>query len=147
MFAWTGSDDFDEDKAVDYNLPIHKMSYMGGTMIIGKEDLSGAIIVPSKLDINFDYFAKRFCKFLESKGEIPIILDNNDILVNGKKVFGGASYRTDTMYTFLFVATFSDNLDLIKEFCPLNPDKMPGFITKTNSKEMVEEILSWLKVI
>jgi len=147
LFAWTGTDDFDENKAKEYGMQVHKMDYIGGTMIIDKADLSGAISVSSKLDINFDYFANKFLEFLKSKGEQNVILDNNDILVDGKKVFGGASYRTDDMYVFLFVATFSDNLNIVKEFCPLNKDKMPGFITKTNSNEMVEEVLSWLKAI
>jgi len=142
IFAWTGTDDFNEEKAKELGIEVHKMKYVGGTMITGPEDLSGAIIVSRKLDINFDYFAKKVCTFLITAGE-NAILDNNDILVDGKKVFGGAGYDTDTMYCFLFEATFSDHLDLIKEFCDFK--KEPGYIKKTTKDALIEEILSWLQ--
>lgn len=145
-FAWIGTDDFDDEKAKALGIEVHKMKYIGGTMITGPEDLSGAIIISKKVDIDFDYFAKKLCKFLVDAGE-NAILDGNDILVGNKKVFGGAGYYTDTMYCFLFEATFSDHYDLIKEFCEINENKQPGFITKTNKEALIKEILSWLQRI
>ena len=74
-----------------------------------------------------------------------VIIKDNDILINNKKVIGAVFDGTNAQSYGAFFISFCDRSALIKDLIDKN-GKEPGFINpKFLSKEkMEEEILSWL---
>ena len=138
--AWGGSKDVNGDFAAA-GIPIYNLGYQGGYIITGENDLSLAIITHD-LGIKPGYYLQRIKAILDKYVD-GVTIDNNDILINGKKVLGSAQFATNNMYAFVFGASFTDYTDLIYQLCPPQTGKAPGYITGCTAEQLKSEIMEW----
>ena len=73
-----------------------------------------------------------------------VVVDNNDILLSGKKVCGSTEYRMNNRFAFIAQFSFDDKLDLINKICPSTSGKIPHYLTKITREQLRKEILTWL---
>ena len=118
---------------------------MGGTFVVNKGDIGfGYITKGLNNTIGFSLY-NEFTKFLQEKG-LNAVKQDNDILIDGFKVFGWASYyykEFDAIYITAHI-TLSVNLELIQNICtkPMikTPKGLSEFgITKEDVIEFLEE--------
>ena len=79
--------------------------------------------------------------------EVSIVIDNNDIMIDGKKVCGTTVYPTSEVFGFLAQFSFDDKSELISKICyPSESDsnKIAGYIDKLTREELRKEVLEWL---
>lgn len=141
-FVYLGSKEYDAKAIEESGVKAYDGGYLGGTIVGGPNDLSVGIFYPSSIDIREDYLLSEFAKILQSRG-VSAIVENNDILVNGKKVIGTACLATETFYGFVAYISFSDNADLVTRICGEN-EKKPGYITDMTADEFIEAVKQWL---
>ena len=117
----------------------------GGAIILGPEDI---FIFISIINIDTQRFKRYIMESLRAylaQYSEDVIIKDNDILINNKKVIGAVFDGTNAQSYGAFFISFCDRSALIKDLIDKN-GKEPGFINpKFLSKEkMEEEILSWL---
>jgi hypothetical protein len=74
-------------------------------------------------------------------------LDNNDIMMDDKKIIGGASTVVNNMRVVVFQVNFVDKLSDIQAICGIT-NKVPGYIDSSiiSAVEFKNEFLSWLRL-
>ena len=141
LSAWVGSDDpIDESKAISLGVDLHPFPYKGGTIIGGPEDL--ILVFIYKDNVPEHYFRDRLVAWLGSK--CGAYLRDNDVMLDGKKVAGMAYYKANGMTMFLTQLGLSDHMDIIRELCVPNPDKLPGVLPLSQT-EIINEVKTWVQ--
>ena len=138
--AWGGSKEADGDFAAA-GVTVYNLGYNGGYIITGANDLSYVIVTPD-MGASDSYYLRRIKSKLDQYCE-NVTINHNDILIDGKKVIGSASYKVNGMNAFMFAASFTDYTDLIYQLCPPKTGKAPGYIAGCTAKQLREEILEW----
>lgn len=109
-----------------HNIPCANIGRMGGTFVVNKGDIGfGYITKGLNNTIGFSLY-NEFTKFLQEKG-LNAVKQDNDILIDGFKVFGWASYyykEFDAIYITAHM-TLSVNIELIKNICTKPMNKVP----------------------
>lgn len=144
--AWRGL-----DTPVDFNLckelgvEVYEVGAPGGIIVTSPNDFSIEILIPENIDINDQCFLEKFKTYYDKYFD-NVEINNNDILINGKKIQGSGSVRANGMYLFMTQVSFEDHFDIINQICQKKSSKQPGIIDSTIlSKQMLqEEVLSWL---
>lgn len=98
----------------------------GGAFVVNKGDI-GLGYVAKGLDNTIGYLvSKRFTEYLKNKG-LNAHEENNDILIDGYKVFGWAShyYKEQECIFISCHFTMSVDLDLIEKICTKPINKTP----------------------
>jgi hypothetical protein len=146
VFAWHGSETIDYDLCKSLGVTVYEMRYLGGTIISGPEDFSIAVIIDENTDVTSDYFMNRFYSYFRQYFS-NVVLNNNDILINDKKILGSMTRRANGMFIFATQVSFVDRTNLINQICPPDSGKIPGCIDNSIlTKEMLKnEVLSWLQ--
>lgn len=143
---WKGLDAM-IDRKICYMLDIDvfDVGANGGVIVTSPEDLSLEILIPDNLDVDFNYFLERFYKFYKKYFD-DVVIDNNDILINGVKVQGSGYIENNGMFMFLSHISFVDNSKIIGQVCIKTSDKQAGWIdSNVLTKEMLyQEVMSWL---
>lgn len=136
---------FDEKPNFEYckehNIPCVDIGRMGGAFVINKGDVGlGHVAKGFDNTIGFEVY-NRFTEYLKSKG-LNAVAKDNDILIDGYKVFGWASYHYQkadaTFITCHF--TISVNVNLIKSICTKPMNKIPKGLSDfgITRKEVIE---------
>lgn len=141
-FIYLGSKEYDAAAVKASGIKAYDGGYLGGTIVGGTGDLSVGIFYSSLIDIRADYILDRIAEILQKHG-INAVKDNNDILVNGKKVAGTACLETNSFYGFVAYLSFSNNAEIVKQICG-ESEKKPGFIDGITADEFMEEMRQWL---
>ena len=143
-FIWHGSKDYDlNQEAVDkYNIQVYEGGYIGGTIVGGAGDLSFGVVYPKTIDLRADYFLDKLVEIFRAEG-MNAEKDHNDILIDKKKVIGSATLEGVTFLGFVVFISFSDQSEVIKEVCGINP-KEPGYITKMTVEDLEDKLRKWL---
>ena len=141
-FIYLGSDDYNREAVEKYNITTYEGGYLGGTIVGGAGDLSIGIFYPRSIDIRNKIILEKIVNILQ-KYNINALIDNNDILVNNKKVLGAATLETANYYGFVAYIGFNDNADLVIEICGEH-DKKPGFLEGITAEQLMEELRQWL---
>lgn len=136
------------NKTVLLNYPEIEYLYSpckGGAIILGPEDI---FIFISVINIDTNRFKKYIMESLKtylSKYEENVIIKDNDILINDKKVVGAIFDGNYSQSYGAFFISFCDRNSLIKDLIN-KTGKNPGFINSEilNKEEVEKEILSWL---
>lgn len=143
----------DDSKFLDYdycsvnNIPIYPYDSFGGNIVATEGDYSFALFIPESIDISTDFVLARI-KDILSKHLDGVTIDNNDILVDGKKVAGTTSFGTNDIYFLICHFSMSSKGKLIENICGKpTTNKEPGYIdTKAlTTNELMGELLSWLQ--
>ncbi len=140
--AWGGSKEADGDFAAA-GVTVYNLGYQGGYIITSANDLSYVIVTPD-IGVSDDYYLRRIKSILDRYCD-GVTIDRNDILIDGEKVIGSASYKVNGMNAFMFAASFTDYTDLIMELCPPRTGKAPGYITGCTAEQLRAEIMEWFK--
>lgn len=138
--AWGGSKESDGDFAAA-GVTVYNLGYNGGYIITSANDLSYVIVTPD-IGVNDAYYLRRIKTILDQYCE-GVTINHNDILIDGKKVIGSASYKVNGMNAFMFGASFTDYTDLIYQLCPPQTGKAPGYITGCTAEQLRAEIMEW----
>lgn len=129
IFVWHGNDALDRDLCAEMGAQVYDMNYIGGTIVSGADDLSFALIVPENIDISTSYMLLKI-KSIMDEYFTDVVIDGNDILINGKKVLGSMQRRVNGMYVFACQISYADRSEYIKRLCSKSSIKTPGFIDR-----------------
>lgn len=140
IIAWGGSKEADGDFEAA-GVTAYNLGYRGGYIITSANDLSYVIVTPD-IGVSDDYYLRRIKTILDKYCE-GVTINHNDILIDGKKVIGSASYKVNGMNAFMFGASFTDYTDLIYQLCPPQTGKAPGYITGCTAEQLRAEIMEW----
>lgn len=125
-----------------------KLGYDGssGPILSTDGDLRIYLMYPSTIELSYDYFSNKIVNFLSNHFE-NVRLDNNDVMIEGKKVIGGASAVMNNMRIVVFQVNFVDKLSDIQEICGIT-NKVPGYIDSSivSAEEFKNEFLTWLNL-
>lgn len=148
VIAYCGSKDFNREYCIENNIPIIDYYSNGGTMIASENEFNIGLVMPPLEGLTSNYILQKIKNILdEYYDEGEVVVDNNDILINGKKVCGATVYPTSEIFGFTAQFSFDDKSELISKICypsESGSNKEPGFIDKLTRKELREKILLWL---
>ena len=135
------------DKLAKYNINAVKMGYdaKNGIIITSNGDLRICILIDYSLNIDIDYFLFKCKDYLEQFFD-NVKLDNNDILINDKKVIGSATIHKNNMKCFMFQISYNNNYDIIRDICGKSV-KEPGYIDMNiiPQEKLKDEFIKWLQ--
>lgn len=144
---WHGKDEEpNRELCAELGYEIIPLDYNGGNIITGVGDFN-FIFVCKKVDgIGTQWFMEKFAAYF-SRFFGDVVCNENDILINGKKVMGSMQRETETMYEFATQISFVDRSEDIYKICPPTGAKKPsaipsGFFT---CDDLRNEVLSWLR--
>ncbi len=136
-----GDEDFNEDYCKENGIAVIDYHAEGGNIVISSGDLSLGLCFPLK-EVTAQYVLEHLSGIL-SKYEEAVEVNNNDILVAGKKVAGSASFQDEETLGMVIHFSFSDKAELITTIC--NEVRKPvGFLTGITREQLREEVKSWL---
>lgn len=144
-FIWHGNEEVDLELCNNLEIDILTLDYFGGNIVSGPEDFSMGFLVPKTIDVTFEYVLNRFANFYKKYFD-DVIIDNNDILINGNKVQGSICFDGNGMFFYGTAISFVDRTNLIKKICKKQSTKIPGFIDSTilSKQVLVKEVKSWV---
>lgn len=144
LFAFCGLDFYDYDKFIENGVLPIKFNYSRGVIITSVEDFNFCICVPLSVGLTADFILKKLFYLIKSKNPTAVI-NNNDILVDDKKIVGLTDVNNNDMCVFGGHVSLADYTEIIYKLCPPKGYKEPGFITNITKQEFEEEVQSWLK--
>lgn len=145
-FIPKGYTDYDLLKEMGYH-PI-ELGYenSNGPVLSVNGDLRVYLILKKdkKVDITYHYFLIKLKEYLDNYFE-DVSISNNDILLDRKKVVGGALIEIHGMLVLVFQINFVNKEDDIHKVCPYLK-KEPGFIDPSvvNAEQLKDVFLSWI---
>lgn len=142
--VYHGSEEYNREYCETNNIPVIEHYSNGGTLIASDGELSIGVCMPYFEGLSGEYMLNKLKKIFDKYYD-DVIVDNNDILIEGKKVCGSTVYPTIEVFGFIAQFSFDDKSDLISAICrSSNSNKIPGYITKLTREELRQEILQWL---
>lgn len=141
-FIYHGNEEYNHEAAEKLGITVYEGGYMGGTIVGGIGDLSIGIFFPSHIEYRSKYFLNKLVEIFQ-KHNVNAEINNNDIMIDGKKVIGTACLETENYYGFVAYVSFSDKSELVKQVCG-DAIKQPGFITGMTLEKLEEELREWL---
>ena len=114
-----------------------------GTILSFDGDLDIVMILPDYVSDYFMYLIRHICEYLSEFSGKDVKLEGNDIMIDGVKVSGTASFTDGEKNVYLCHISFTDNSDKIVEIIP-DSVKKPGHIGFMGAEKLLERILSWL---
>lgn len=131
----------------NHNIPIYSYDSFGGNIVATKGDYSIAFLIPQEIDISANFILEK-TKIILEKYFDNVTIQNNDIMINDKKVAGATSFGTDTFFFLIYHFSMSDKTDLITSICGApTTNKTPGYIDPEilPTEQLMEDLLSWLQ--
>lgn len=130
------------------NIPIYNYGTFGGAVVVSPGDYNIGVVIPTQLDLGSNFFLNNIALILNKYFE-NVKVDNNDILINDKKVLGSAGFGNEEFFFFVTQISFSDKSELIQRICGDIEEggKQPGYIDPNilSAEQLKEELLSWLQ--
>ena len=96
------------------------------------------------IEITYHYFLIKLKEYLDRYFD-DVAISNNDILINGEKVLGGAMIEHNGLLIVVFQINFINKREDIINICGITP-KIPGCIDSSvvTAEQIKNEFLSWL---
>ena len=96
------------------------------------------------IEITYHYFLIKLKEYLDGYFD-DVAISNNDILINGEKVLGGAMIEHNGLLIVVFQINFINKREDIINICGITP-KIPGCIDSSvvTAEQIKNEFLSWL---
>lgn len=130
------------------NIPVYNYGTFGGAVVVSPGDYNIGVILPSTIEVNSNFFLNNIALILKKYFE-NVKVDNNDILIDNKKVLGSANFGNEEYFFFVAQISFSDKTELIQSICGDIDEngKQPGYINPNilSSNQLKEELLIWLQ--
>ena len=143
--SWHNQEFFSQYDITGYNM-FYDATEGGGVIIASPGDLSFLVMRPFNWDRPLSDMIKNHLKIYLSTKFDNVEVNNNDVLIDGKKAIGTAGTIKNDMAIFMFLASFTENSELINELCPPRHGKIPQPIDNSivTKEELKNEIISWL---
>lgn len=143
--SWNKQELFDKYGIIGYKM-FYDSVEGGGVTIVSPGDLSYLIILPFEENQFINNFVNTMIEFLSTKFD-SVVMDNNDILINGYKSITTAGNVINGMALFMSTISFVDNSEFINELCPPRHGKIPKPINNLviNKEEFKIKIMQWLQ--
>ena len=139
-------EDINKDFCDKYNIPCFRLGRKGGAIVFFPGNIAvDAIYLGTNKELPY-FFREDFISFLRSHG-IETELDNNDIMVDNKKVAGVVYTEIANKYSYLGMAiSINSDVDLINQICTKPMIKIPGALSDygITTEKMMNWILTWL---
>ena len=123
-------------------IPVWQAEHMGGSIVCFPGDLSLCLTTWGGSDFGERLFAAT-AEYLRGKG-VEVTTDNNDVLVNGRKVMSWArgTTREGWCQTVAHYSVHID-LDIIRQICTKDMEKTPGALSTYNitADELFEDVV------
>lgn len=142
----TGAESFDVEYCDKCGIPVYSLGAGGGTIVHQEGDFSFGVSCLKEIGITSEYFLEGSRDILQRYTEKPVIIDGNDILVDGEKVCGSTEYNQNDMFLMLAYFSFNDKTELIGNICNKDTVKIPGYIDFISRSEFKQEVAEWLQV-
>lgn len=130
------------------NIPVYNYGTFGGAVVVSPGDYNIGVVIPIKLNLNSTFFLNNIALILKRYFE-NVKVDNNDILIDNRKVLGSANFGNEEYFFFVAQISFSDKTELIQSICGDIDEngKQPGYINPNilSTNKLREELLSWLQ--
>lgn len=96
------------------------------------------------IEITYHYFLIKLKEYLDDYFD-DVAISNNDILINGEKVLGGAMIELNGMLIVVFQINFVNKREDIINICGITP-KIPGCVDSSvvTAEQIKNEFLTWL---
>ena len=96
------------------------------------------------IEITYHYFLIKLKEYLDGYFD-DVAISNNDILINGEKVLGGAMIELNGMLIVVFQINFVNKREDIINICGITP-KIPGCVDSSvvTAEQIKNEFLTWL---
>ena len=145
LMAWIGSDPFNENYCKENDIPIFRVGYNGGTIVTGIEDVAIGLLV--KRDTARKYFGEVLYGFIKENISRAELVDN-DILVDGYKVFG-IGYKTfGDLHLATYQVTVKTYPEAIRNICLKEMKKEPKGLRELgdfDKSKFLNKVRLWLQ--
>ena len=101
-FIYHGDEEYNKQAVKELDIPVYEIGHSGGTIVGGAGDLSIGIFFPLNIDARSDYILQRFVDIFQNHG-IAAEVNNNDVLVDGKKIIGSAHLASDDLFALCHI--------------------------------------------
>lgn len=144
-FVFHGNSELNIEYCNKNSIPIVPIHTAGGTIVNLPGDFSFCVCCKNTIVNNVEYILNGVSKCIQKYTNKKVTVDRNDILVDGKKVCGSASYHQGEYFMFVGYFSFSDKSELISNICTTNKvSKEVGFIDFMNRDLLRREVREWL---
>lgn len=146
-FVFNGTAEYNKEYCQEHNIPVFPIQTAGGTIVCTAGDFSFGICCVSKMGIDAQTILSNIKNILQGYTKEIVLVDGNDILIDGKKVLGSAVYNKNNMFMFVAHVSFSDKKNLISHICTTTKvGKTVGYIDCINRDVFKQEVSKWLRV-
>lgn len=146
-FVFSGeSKPYNANYCEENNIPIYPLYTKGGAIVSTEGDFSIGICYPEYIaaDVTFILLKLRdiFSKYMSG-----VMVNGNDLLLDGKKICGSIMYQKNGMRCFACHFSFKDNSELIENICNISGSiKIPTAVRDLTVDEFKSEVCEWLRV-
>jgi lipoate-protein ligase A len=146
-FVFHGNSEINREYCEKNDIPIVPIHTNGGAIVNLPGDFSFCICCKKELIGDASYILEGVRDILQKYTDKPVSVDNNDILVDGLKVCGSASYNKQKYFMFVGYFSFSDKSKLISNICTTTKvGKDVGFIDFIDRDILRQEVKEWLQI-
>lgn len=144
-FVFSCNDVVNTEYCEQNNIPIYYTQARGGTIVSTEGDVSLCICLPDNINVDTNFILENIAKILRKDSNV-VKVDGNDILIDDKKVFGSATYRTNGMFALVAHVSFNDDSELISNICRTpKSGKIPSYIKNITQEEFRLGVSEWLQ--
>jgi len=140
--------DINKEYCNNHNIHYRYENRSGGCMVLFPGNIITLDVYPGDNFLRQHKFVGDFVEWLKSKG-IQATTDNNDVMIDNKKVIGTVSQTLPIPYKgwIYFAVQISINADplLIGEICTKASSKMPNALSRygITTEEVMDWVLEW----
>ena len=102
--------------------------------------MSIGICTPIKNNSTAEYILNELASIFRKHTCKEVVVDGNDILVDGYKVVGSSTYPDTMMFMLVAIISFSEKNDLINTICLKKSSKATGHIDFMSAEALKEEV-------
>ncbi len=147
FYAFHGTDEIDFELCKELGVYVAELYHQGGTIVGSEKDLGIEIVAPNDIGLDAGFIMNKFYEIIGKYVSGEITINENDILVNGKKVMGSMRRSVGNVFVWAAQVSFGDYRDIISQICTKKSVKEPSYIdSSVLSRETMEsEVLAWLQ--
>lgn len=138
-------DTLDRRQCAMEGLPVGRFRYIAGSIVCFPGDISVCATERGRTSLGRDLIAD-FARFLSKRGLNPT-MDNNDVMVNGKKVASWGRFSTKNgMCQNDAHFSFRSDEEMIRRVCTKRMEKEPGSLEECGitAQELAEFVEKWI---
>lgn len=143
-----GLEDYNKEFCEENNITVFPLYTGGGTIVGSKGDFSFGVCCPGNVDMTGKVILEEVAQILQKHTKKPVTVSGNDILHDGYKICGSASYTNDFVFMHIMHFSFADWSELISQICTTTKKGKPvGYIDFVTRDVFKSEVAEWLAVL